>query len=72
MINKILGYTIDEILEHIRPYVEDEYTGTDTYLYEDVYKMHLSLDGYNDTDENRNIFHKRMMYHKFQPKISFI
>jgi len=72
MINKVLGCTIDEILEHVRPYIEDEYTGKDIYLYEDVYKMHLSLDGYNDSNENKNIFHQRMIYHNFPPNISFI
>jgi len=72
-LDKILGiFSIEEILEHVRPYMEDEYTGTDVYKFEEVYKMHLSLNGYNDSNENRNTFHQRMMYHKFPPNISFI
>ena len=72
-IDKELGlFSIDKVLEYTKPYSEDEYTGKDVYETEELYRMHLFLTGYEDSNENRNIFHKRMLFHNFPDNIAFI
>jgi len=72
-LDKELGlFSIDEVLEYTKPYSEDEYTGKDIYEAEELYKMHLFLIGYEDSNDNRNTFHKRMMNHNFPSNIAFI
>lgn len=72
-LDKELGtFSIDEILEHTKPYLEDIYTGTYIYELEEVYKMFLSLSSYEDNNDFRNIFHERMFFHNFPSNIAFI
>ena len=72
-IDKELGiFSIDEILENTKPYLEDGYTGKNIYEAEEVYKMFLFLSDYEDNNEYRNIFHQRMIYTNFPDNIAFI
>lgn len=72
-IDKELGiFSIEEILEHTKPYLEDIYTGTSVYELEEVYKMFLSLSGYDDNNEFRQNFHQRMFFHTFPTNIAII
>ena len=72
-IGKELGiFSIDEILENTEPYLEDEYTGTDVFEFEEIYKMYLSLNSYEDNNAYRNIFHQRLIHHNFPYNIAII
>lgn len=72
-LDKELGtFSIEVILEHTKPYLEDIYTGTSIYELEEVYQMFLSLSSYEDSYDFRENFHQRMFFHNFPSNIAFI